>query len=63
MFEWLIRVRVLEIFKGEFKVVVILEVHLLHNIEEIVVIGGVGQVLLFEKVKRHEMDCDLNAVL
>lgn len=47
------RVRVLEIFEGKFKVIVILEVHLLHDIKEIVVIAGLGDVLLFEEVKRH----------
>jgi hypothetical protein len=33
-------VGILEIFEGKFKVIVILEVHLLHDIEEIVVIVG-----------------------
>lgn len=63
MFERVMRVGILEIFEGEFKVIVILEVHLLHDIEEIVVIVGLRQVLLLEEVKRHGMDRDLNAVL
>ncbi len=53
MIEGVIGIGVLKVFEGEFQVVVVLEVHLLHDIEE-VVIGGVGDFLLLEEVKRHD---------
>jgi hypothetical protein len=50
-----IGIGVLKFFEGKVHVVVILEIHLLHDIEEVVV-GGVGDFLLFEEIKRHDDD-------